>query len=134
MSEPYKSSIVLVKPVGKLKRKAKEISALSVITEQLKANINIEEYKCDDIRMLHFLACLVENSQKLIKSSKTPIHKMDVVYAVLEKVFEKSLTPEEKEKITDQIEFLLELKIVSAITLVKLVYENAKVFLKKAIL
>jgi hypothetical protein len=128
----YVSALSRVKPLNKFTKEKKECNIVEEVFNEIK-----DIKKPDNIvssRFIHYLACLIENTGKIFfKSTKNKINKLQVLFDVLEKVNKIPLTVKQKEDIKDEVDFLLELKVVNLISLMNLAYSNAKIFLFKAL-
>ena len=134
MENDYKTFMNLVKPVGGLNKQKKEIGAIDLILEVLK---NVNKPNNDEIksaRYLHYVASLIENSGKVVWKSKTKVDKMDMLFQILQKIIERPLNEPEKKIIKEQVEFMLDLKVIKVSSVLKLILSNAKTFLCRSLL
>ena len=130
----YKSFLTQVKPIGKLNREKKEITAIELILEVLKANKKPDDNEIKSARYLHYLASLIENSGKVLWKSKTKVNKLEMLYEIISRVIERPLDETEKNIIKEQVEFLIELKVVKVTSMMKLALNNILIFLQKNLL
>jgi hypothetical protein len=130
MSEPYASSLSVIKLKGRARVAEKGRTIVQLITDKI-AGIELTDIL--DPSLIQSVCCCVEAAHGK-RNRKNKVDKLALLLDVMAVVKKSALTTAEKVSIATSVEFCISNNLVRGAPLVRLIAANVLVFLKKTLL
>lgn len=114
-----------------LKNKKAVDDIVNIIINKIKADLNVDVNLKNSMELLHLVVTLIENLiDNKNKSDKKKVNKLNVLHDIYNKLFG-SLTQQDLALINQNIEYLLDNKLIKRYSFLKRIYKNFKYWLEK---
>lgn len=114
-----------------LKNKKAVDDIVNIIINKIKADLNVDVNMKNSMELLHLVVTLIENLiDNKNKSEKKKVNKLNVLHDIYNKLFG-SLTQQDLALINQNIEYLLDNKLIKRYSFLKRIYKNFKYWLEK---
>jgi hypothetical protein len=117
-----------------LKNKKAVDDIVNIIINKIKTDLNIDVNLKNSMELLHLVVTLIENLiDNKNKSDKKKVNKLNVLHDIYTKLFG-NLSAQDLTLINQNLEYLLDNKLIKRYSLIKRVYKNIKHWVQKKLL
>lgn len=116
-----------------LKNKKAVDDIVNIIINKIKADLNVDVNMKNSMELLTLVVTLIENLiDNKNKSDKKKVNKLNVLHDIYNKLFG-NLTQQDLTLINQNIEYLLDNKLIKKYSFLKRVYKNIKHWIQKKV-
>jgi hypothetical protein len=114
-----------------LKNKKAVDDIVNIIINKIKADLSVDGNLKNSMELLHLVVTLIENLiDNQNKPDKKKVNKLNVLHDIYTKLFG-NLSPQDLNIINQNIEYLLDNKLIKKYSFLKRIYKNFKYWLEK---
>lgn len=114
-----------------LKNKKAVDDIVNIIINKIKADLTVDGNLKNSMELLHLVVTLIENLiDNQNKSDKKKVNKLNVLHDIYNKLFG-NLSQQDLNIINQNIEYLLDNKLIKKYSFLKRIYKNFKYWLQK---
>jgi hypothetical protein len=114
-----------------LKNKKAVDDIVNIIINKIKTDLTVDGNLKNSMELLHLVVTLIENLiDNKNKSDKKKVNKLNVLHDIYNKLFG-NLSPQDLNIINQNIEYLLDNKLIKKYSFLKRIYKNFKYWLEK---